>query len=397
MIEEKYDVAVVGAGPGGTSTAKYLAEKGVDVVVFEKRQEIGAPKRCGEGLSESAIKLLGQKIPKRCIAQSIDGAIIYAPNGKKSVIKYKETVGYILERKVYDKWLAEEATKKGAKIISRANVKDVIKDSKGFIKGAVVEWEGKKYKVESSVLVAADGVESTIARKAGLSTVNLLVNIDSGYQFEMSGIDLEDPHKIVFYFGNKIAPRGYIWIFPKGKDRANVGIGIGGSFAKKTAREYLMEFVESNENLRKGSILEVNAGGIPVGGFLKNMVLDGFLVVGDAAHQVNPIHGGGMKEAQIAGRIAAQVIAEALEKGDVSSKTLAKYNELWWEERGKELEKVQKLREVVERLSDDDLNFLAENLSGQDLIDFTHGKNLVKLGKILLKRPGLIKLAKHLL
>jgi len=395
MIAEKYDVIVVGAGPGGTSTAKYLAEKGINVVVFEKRQEIGAPKRCAEGLSENAVKLLGQKIPKKCIAQTINGAIVYAPNGKSIEIKYKETVGYVLERKVYDKWLAEEAARKGAKIIVRANVKDVIK-SGNFIKGVVVEWEGKKYKVESKVVVAADGVESTIARKAGLNTTNLLINIDSGYQFEMVGIELEDPHKIVFYFGNKIAPRGYIWIFPKGKDKANVGIGICGSFAEKSAREYLYEFVENNENLKNGSIIEINAGGIPVGGFLKNMVLDGLVVVGDAAHQVNPIHGGGVKEAQIAGKIAAEVIAEAIEKNDTSSKMLSKYNKIWWEQRGKELEKVQKLREVIEKLSDEDLNFLAEHLTGKDLIDFTHGKNLIKLAKILLKRPGLIKLAKHL-
>ncbi len=396
MIKESYDVVVVGAGPGGTSTAKHLAEKGINVVVFEKRQEIGAPKRCGEGLSASTVKLLGQKIPKRCIAQKIDGAIIYAPNGKSIEINYGKTVGYIVERKLYDKWLAEQAAKKGAKIIAKAEVKDVVKEN-GFIKGVAVNWEGRKYKIKSKVVVAADGVESTIARKAGLDTVNKLINIDSGYQYEMSNIYLEDPHKIYFFFGNEIAPRGYIWIFPKGKDRANVGIGICGSFGKKTAREYLREFVEKHEWLRNGSILEANAGGIPVGGFLKNMVLNGFLVVGDAAHQVNPIHGGGMKEAQIAGRIAAQVIAEALEKGDVSAKSLEKYNKIWWRERGKELEKVQKLREVVERLSDEDLNFLADNLRGEDLINFTHGKGLAKLAKILLKKPKLAKLAKHLL
>lgn len=396
MLPEKAEVVVVGAGPGGTSTAKHLAEKGIDVVVFEKRQEIGSPKRCGEGLSENSIKLLGQKIPKQCIAQKINGAIVYAPNGKSVEIKFEETVGYILERKVYDKWLAEQAAKKGAKIIAKANVKDVIK-SDGFVKGVVVEWEGKRYKVESKVVVGADGVESTIARKAGLNTTNALINLDSGYQFEMAGIELEDEHKLIFYFGNNIAPRGYVWIFPKGKDKANVGIGIGAGLGRKTAREYLHEFVERNENLRKGSILEINAGGIPVGGFLKNMVLNGFLVVGDAAHQVNPIHGGGMKEAQIAGRIAAQVIAEALEKDDVSAKTLSKYNEIWWKERGRELEKVQKLREVIEKLSDEDLNFLAENLTQKDLIDFTHGKSLSKLSKLLIKRPGLIKLARHLL
>ncbi len=396
MIPRKADVIVVGAGPGGTSTAKHLAEKDIDVVVFEKRQEIGAPKRCGEGLSSNSIKLLGQKIPKRCIAQAIDGAIIYAPNGKCAEIDYGETVGYILERKVYDKWLAEEAVRKGARIIAKANVYDVIKKN-GFIAGVKVEWEGDNFEVESKVVVACDGVESTIARKAGLNTTNTLINIDSGYQFEMSGIDIEDEKKLYFFFGNKIAPRGYIWIFPKGKDRANVGIGIGANFAKKSAMEYLLEFVKKNESLRNGSILEVNAGGIPVGGFLKNMVLNGFVVVGDAAHQVNPIHGGGMKEAQIAGKIAASVIADALAKGDVSEKTLKKYNEIWWKERGKELEKVQKLREVIEKLSDEDLNFLAENITGEDLINFTHGKNLGKLAKILMKRPSLVKLARALI
>ncbi len=396
MLKESCDVVIVGAGPGGTSTAKHLAEKGVEVIVFEKRQEIGAPKRCAEGLSSNTVELLGQKIPRQCIAQKINGAIVYAPNGKFVEIDYGKTAGYIVERKLYDKWLAEEAARKGAKIIAKAEVKDVIKE-KDFIKGVLVDWEGKSYKIESKVVVAADGVESTIARKAGLDTVNKLVNVDSCYQYEMSNIYLEDPHKIYLFFGNKIAPRGYAWIFPKGRDKANVGIGICGAFASKSAKEYLKSFVETHPWLKEGSILEANAGGVPVGGFLKNMVLNGFLVVGDAAHQVNPIHGGGLKEAQIAGRIAAQVIAEALEKGDVSAKSLEKYNEIWWKERGKELEKVQKLREVVERLGDEELNFLAEELTGNDLVDFSHGKGLAKLAKILLKKPKFAKLARHLL
>jgi digeranylgeranylglycerophospholipid reductase len=392
---EEIEVAIVGAGPGGTSTAKYLAEKGVSVVVFEKRQEIGAPKRCAEGISASTVETLKQKIPKRCIAQKIDGAIVYAPNGKSTVIDYGKTCGYILERKLYDKWLAEEAVRKGARIFAKANVYDVIKEN-GWVKGIKVDLSGKRFKVKSKVVVAADGIESTIARKAGLNTTNALINVDSGYQFEMCGIDLEDPHKIVFYFGNEIAPRGYLWVFPKGKDKANVGIGICGKFARKTAREYLENFVHKNENLRKGSIIEVNAGGIPVGGLLRNMVLNGFLVVGDAAHQVNPIHGGGLKEAQLAGKIAANVIAKAISQNDVSEEALSKYNEIWWRERGKKLEKIQRLREVVERLSDDDLNWLAENLTGKDLIAFSQGKGFGKLVKLLAKKPKLVTLARHL-
>ncbi len=396
MIPEKSEVVVVGAGPGGSTVARYLAKRGIEVTVFEKRQEIGAPKRCAEGLSAATVEKLGQKIPKRCIAQKINGAVVFAPNGKSVAIDYGKTSGYILERKAYDKWLAEEASRAGARIFAHANVYDVIKEN-GFVEGVEVEWEGERCRIRSRVVVAADGVESTVARRAGLDTTNALLHIDSGYQFEMSNVEIEDPNKIYLFFGNRIAPRGYIWIFPKGKDRANVGIGICGKFAKKSAREYLLEFVKHNENLKNGSVLEVNAGGIPVGGFLKNMVLNGFLVVGDAAHQVNPIHGGGMKEAQLAGRIAADVIAEALKAGDVSEKMLGKYNEIWWRERGRELEMVQKLREVVENLSDDDLNFLAEHLTGDDLVNFSHGKGLGKLAKLLMHRPELLRLAKHLI
>ena len=75
------DVIIIGAGPAGTSCAKKLAEIGFSVKVFDKRAEIGAPKRCGEGISEASQNLIG-KIPDRCIAQKIRGARLYAPDGR---------------------------------------------------------------------------------------------------------------------------------------------------------------------------------------------------------------------------------------------------------------------------------------------------------------------------
>lgn len=394
MIDNSYDVIIVGAGPGGSATAKRCTELGLKILMLEKRLSIGSEKRCGEGLSADTVRLLGQKIPSYCISQTIDGAIIYAPNGKKITIDYGKTAGYVLERKQYDKWLAEQAARAGVKVQAKINVTDVIKEN-GFIKGVKAEFEDDSFAVQSKVVVAADGVESVIARKAGLNTTNKLINIDSGYQYEMVDIELEDPHKIILYFGNEIAKRGYVWIFPKGEDKANVGVGV--AMTDKPAKYYLQRFIESRPELKKGSITEVNAGGIPVGGFLENMVLNGFLVVGDAAHQVNPIHGGGMKEAAIAGKIAAEVIAKSINRDDVSDKELSEYNKLWWKERGNKLKKIQKLREVVEKLSDDDFNMLAETLTGDDLVEFTRGSRLTKLGKILMKKPQLIKLAKHLL
>jgi digeranylgeranylglycerophospholipid reductase len=388
------DVVIVGAGPGGSATAKHLAAKGYNVALYEKRQEIGAPKRCAEGISLGGLERLGLNPPSNCIRQRIDGAKIYAPNGRFVEINYGKDSGYILERKIFDKWLAEEAARRGAKVQAKTYIKRVIKEN-GKVVGVKGDFCGEKFEENCKVLVAADGIESKISRMAGLNTTCNPLLVDSGVQFEMAGIKIEDKKKIYIYMGNEVAPRGYTWIFPKGEDVANVGIGILGR-SEVPAIDYLKKFVESREELKKGSILEVNAGGIPVGGLLKKMTLDNFLAIGDAAHQVNPIHGGGIYEAQFAGRIAAEVISKSLEKGDTSEKQLDRYNVEWWEQRGESLKKIEKLREVVEKLSDEDLNYLAENLAGDNLVDFSRGQSLKILAKLLLKRPSLIKFAKAL-
>ncbi|NIM47429.1 MAG: geranylgeranyl reductase family protein [Candidatus Aenigmarchaeota archaeon] len=389
-MSENWDVIIIGAGPSGTTCAKKLVENGFSVKIYDRRQEIGSPKRCGEGLSESIQNLIG-KIPDRCIAQKIKGARVYAPNGK-----YLEAVlergGFILERKVFDKWLAERAVKAGVEIQSNSFISSLIKHD-GYFAGVKGEFLGEEFEEKAKMIVCATGAESPL-RKQALGIFSKLDLIDSCLQYEMSGIDI-DPDFIHIYVGNEIAPRGYIWVFPKGINRANIGVGI--IPGEKTPKFYLEKFVNSQLEIKKGSIIEVNAGCVPVGGMEKDMVTNGLLACGEAAHHVNPIHGGGIKEAVISGKLAADVISESLKKGDVSKKALSKFNKLWWEKRGNRLEKVEKLREVLEKLSDKDLNDLADALKAQDIIEFTRGSKLSILAKVLMKKPKLIGLAKYLL
>lgn len=384
MIKDRYDVIIVGAGPAGTTTAKNCAEHGLDVLVLDRNNEIGTPKRCGEGLSANSVEKLKLKMPGRCIAQNINGAIVYAPNGRRIDIAFEGTKGFVLERKFFDKWLAFEASRKGAKIVSKSYVFDLIKNN-GFIHGVKANVMGDLCEIKGDVIVAADGVESVIARKAGMKTNKIPSLSDTGFQYEMSGIDIENTDMIQLFFGFKTAPRGYVWIFPKGNDIANVGIGITGMGAEKTAKQYLDSFIQKTPGLRKGSIIEVNAGCIPVGGFMESMVANGVIGVGDSVNQVNPIHGGGIAESMIAGGIAADVIANAKSLNDFSEKNLSAYNKLWWEQRGKHLRNVEKVREAFENMSDEQMNSLAEVLSGEDLTDMAHGKNLAKIAKILIK------------
>jgi digeranylgeranylglycerophospholipid reductase len=210
----------------------------------------------------------------------------------------------------------------------------------------------------------------------------------------MANVDM-DSDFIHIYLGNQISPRGYCWVFPKGENRANVGLGIVPG--EKTPKFYLKQFIEMHPEIKKGSIIEVNAGCVPVGGMVENMVANGFMVCGEAANHVNPIHGGGIKEAVISGIMAADTITECMKTNDFSEKALSQFNTSWWEMRGNMLRNVEKLREVTEKLSDDDLNDLQEALKPEDVIDFARGAKLSTLAKVLMRKPSLMMLAKHLL
>ncbi len=385
------DAIIIGAGPAGTCCAKKLAESGFSVKVYDKRAEIGSPKRCGEGLSEASQDFVG-KIPERCIAQRMKGARLYAPDGNYVDAILKEG-GFILERKVFDKWLAEEAVKAGASVQAGTFVSSLLKDSKGYYSGVKGEFMGNEFEEKARVVVCATGAESPIRNQVlgVFSKVNL---VDTCVQYEMTNVDVVSD-MIHIYLSSVLAPRGYVWVFPKGEHRANVGLGIIPQDKKPGA--YLDEFLKLHPEISKGSIIEVNGGCVPVGGMVKDMVTNGFVLCGEAANHVNPIHGGGIKEAVISGQMAANVISECLKKNDVSKKALSKYNDVWWEERGTHLKKVEKLRETLEKLSDQDLNDLAQALKPEDIIDFARGAKLSVLAKVLMRKPRLIAIAKHLL
>ena len=391
---EHFDVIVVGLGPAGLQACKTLAEQKVSVLGLDRKQEIGNPKRCAEGLGLAWFKRLKLKPSPEWAVHKIYGATLIAPSGSFVELKSQKLQGYILERKIFEKHLAIEAAKKGAVLRAKYDVIGATREQEKII--LTVNNESVQSQFSCNLVIAADGIDSIIARKLGLNTTNKLIDLDSGYQYEMTNISGYNEKNLNLFFGNEIAPRGYVWIFPKRKNTANVGIGIAGT-NPKTAKEYLDRFVASKLELAKGSVLEVNAGVVPVGGFLENMVADRLLVCGDAAHQVDPIHGGGIGIAMEAAMIAANTAAEAVKKKDFSEAYLSKYNSLWYKTRGNDLKGKVRVRNLLEKLSDEDFNYLADSLTIDEVMkiaknDMDKKGKLIVLGKKMLKRPGLAKI-----
>jgi digeranylgeranylglycerophospholipid reductase len=359
-----YDVVVVGAGPGGSMTAKALAEEGIDVLMVEKRPEIGMPVRCAEGTSKKGLEELGIEINKKFIAWETLGEYIYAPDGTRLEIIKEEPNGYTLERRMFDKYLAIYAARAGAEVRTRTYATGLIRED-GFVRGVKLKYFGEEYEVECSVVVGADGIEGKVSRWAGLSNRTKLNQMTSNVEYEMVGIEMENPRVMEFYLGRKIAPGGYAWVFPKGEDIANVGLGIRPNYGRPY--EYLERFIASKENLRKGKKVGMVVGGVPVEGPLEKAVGDGVLLVGDAARQVDPLTGGGIYNAMRCGTIAAKVIKQAAEKQDFSEGMLMEYDREWKETVGKGLMKSLKVKEVLEKLNDDGMNAIGKVMRGMKL------------------------------
>jgi digeranylgeranylglycerophospholipid reductase len=202
------------------------------------------------------------------------------------------------------------------------------------------------------------------------------------------------------YFGNGLKPVSYIWIFPKGNRVANVGIGIISKHNEtgNKAKDHLDNFIARHpEIFEDASPMEINTGGIPVGSAIETLTMDGLMVVGDAAHQVNPIHGGGIALAMRAAKLAAEVAASGIAEGNYSSERLSEYEKRWREADGVKVARLFKLRQFLEKLEDKDLEMLSGILTSEDMMRITEGDYKFLAIKLMKKAPQILPLARKFL
>jgi digeranylgeranylglycerophospholipid reductase len=340
--------------------ARNAAREGLDVLLIEKRQEIGEPVRCAEGLFKAGLDDFIDYDPKWVCAE-IKRARIHAPDG--SVLSLSDepgtVAGYVLDRKIFDRALARQAANAGSEIQVKTQATGLIKEERA-IKGIRGFCRGREFEARSRVVIGADGVESKVGRWAGLMGPLKPKDIECCAEFMVSGVDI-DTACLEFYIGNHISPGGYLWIFPKGEHEANIGLGALGARLNGTRPiEYLQRFVDARFPVCK--VMQTIVGAVPVSDTVEHISTGGLMLAGDGARLVDPLLGAGIMNAMLSGRMAGNTAAEAIKKGDVSARAFRKYEEGVRKSMGKAIHRNYKVKEIIVNATDRQVNALLYSL-----------------------------------
>ena len=336
---ETADVIVVGAGPGGSATAAYLAGHGLDVLLLEKAS-FPRDKICGDGLTPRAVReLISLGVPHR----EEDGwhrtkGLRILGGGVRMELDWPSNAsfpgyGLVRRRTDLDEILARHAQSRGARLHERTNVSEPILDRRGHVCGVTAKMmdergraTGETREFRAPVVVAGDGVSSRLSlsmdrpkrddRPMGVAVRTYFETPRHDDDYIESWLELwakgEDGDQDV------LMP-GYGWIFPCGDGTANVGLGIldtAKDFGTFDTRDVMRRWVETMPPewgfSEETQLAPIRGAALPMC-FNRQPLYDrGLLLVGDAGGMVNPFNGEGIAEAMEAGRHAAEVIASAL-------------------------------------------------------------------------------------
>jgi len=310
-----YDVIVVGGGPGGSTAARFCAKAGLKTLLIEK-ERLPRYKPCGGCLSTKTVHLLGFNLTS-VIENTIYGSKFTYRSKDPFFIETKDPIAFLVMRDRFDQLLINNALEEGAEILEGEKVTRV--EEKGD--GVEVELaKGKKF--HSRYLIGADGPESMVARSLPLPprrnngngiAVESEIPFDSSIHFPQKELQF-----IHLDFGR--IPNGYGWVFPK---KEYLSIGIGGMFRetkKMNPRQYFSDFLKGLDYIPKGKTGRVMGHLLPSFYDEKQKVSQGrFLLVGDAAHLMDPLQGEGIYYAIRSGMLAAEAITEWKKEGIVPS------------------------------------------------------------------------------
>ena len=349
---KNYDVAIVGAGPVGSTFARHMAEDGYKVVILEKKRKIGVPLQCA-GLLGKEIKNVNI-LPEEFIINSVYGAYIHSPNNTTLRVAKKEPEAYVLDRVGYDKFLADLAVDSGARILLNHRVQAV-----DTFNGELSLKTGESAKISADVVVGADGHSSIVSNSFNPPTkyfqaVQYLVDAGEN-RFQEDHVHL--------YVDSFISP-GFLWIIPLSESTARVGLFTDLNY--QDLNIILKKFLKND--LLSGSIISKKYYGlIPKQEPPKKLVKDRAILLGDAASQIKPTTGGGLIMGFKCAEIASDVVSNTLQNDEID--ILQNYTKKYHNQFRKEIKLQLRIQKIFKSLNNSDLEYMFQKLKDEGIED----------------------------
>lgn len=364
MKVEQFDLLVVGAGTAGCTAATTAAKKGLKTCLIDCKPEakIGE-KVCGDAIGAHHFENLGIPPPKgEDFDSTIEGMKVYSPDlSSVFLINGPGVSGFIVNRRSFGQRLLNEALDNDVKLYDSTLVVEPLIEA-GYVKGVVAQSakDGQKQTFHAKVTIDASGTTGAIRRSLpeefGVENTLSKKDILACYREIRGNIEMEKGYCEI-YLNQSIARGGYFWIFPKSEKRTNVGLGVQVEGSASNPKTQLYNHVLTRPMFKDTTVLEAGGGYVPTRRPLDCLVGNGVMIVGDAACLVNPIHGGGIGPSMISGRIAAEVAAEAIDRGDTSNRDLWRYNIDYMKAYGAKQAGLDVFRIFLQGISDEVLNY----------------------------------------
>lgn len=333
------DVIVIGGGPSGLNAARYLAEGGLDVVILEKKSEIGIHSICTGIVGKEAFREFD--LSRNSILRDIQEVRLISPNSTQ--INYHHPVAFanVVDREKFDKNLASSAQSKGVEIELGNHVLDISVNNNWVDVWAKLE---SKYlrRYSAKMAIIATGIDHNLNKKLGLGYPKDFIY---GIQVELEDSNFDSTHILV---GNNIAPGAFAWVVPVGDRVVRVGL-----MTEKEPSVYFQSLIKrlnlmTGQNCDKSHIqFRAIAQGL-----VSKTYGERVLAVGEAVGQVKATSGGGIYFGLLCSNIASRVALKRFEEGCFSARALTEYEKLWKKAIQKEVLIGYFVRKICGKLSD---------------------------------------------
>ena len=415
LIERDYDIIVAGGGLAGmivASSAAHYSKQSLRILIIDRNNLSRLGKKtlsgwiCGDAVGKNTVEYMSSRIgiewkyPE--IEHPVKGVIAYSPDHQTAISFDGE--GYILNRKLLPQKQMNDAVKAGIEIRDQITLRSLIVDN-----NSVIGVEGEDtfnrslFKKTAKIVVDCTGVTSVLRNSLAIkSYIQRRIDRDdleaTGryiYNFDVADQDntFFDPDYCIIHLDQNLAPGGYGWVFPKGKDKANIGLGVQQkAFERRNKRmgihidlkKLIDEYVEvnpviANPKIADSEMDEGNGWGtwqVSVRRQNDCMVANGYMLVGDAAWMPKPLDAGGIGPAIIAATIAGKDAVEAIEAEDVTENGLWKYNKNYVNDYGYKTAGLEVFRRMLQGLTNEQIDYgMKHFLSKMDIDKITNGEH----------------------